>query len=267
MYEASHLKMRVRKIMGPNRGDNSLGRKFDGFIVVLILLNVIAVILETVSAINLVAGGFFFWFEVFSVAVFTVEYLGRIWACTSLPEYSHPIMGRLKFAIQPLNLIDLMAILPFYFAAKNLDGRVVRALRLYRIIRIVKLARYTAGFSVIGRVLKNKKEELLITASLMLMLLIISSTFVYYLEMEAQPEAFSSIPAAMWWASSTLTTVGYGDIYPITIGGRFFAVLAQISSIGIFALPTGILGAGFVAEMNKVKGVKQCPYCGHSLPD
>ncbi|HIG31700.1 MAG TPA: hypothetical protein EYQ50_29340 [Verrucomicrobiales bacterium] len=159
---------------------------------------------------------------------------------------------------------------PFYFSALGLDLRFARMLRLLRVLRLAKLGRYHHSLEVIISVLKKNKEELVLTTAFMGMLLIGSSCLLYIAEHEAQPEKFESIPAAMWWSIATLTTVGYGDVAPITPLGKLFASMVAVLGIGMFALPTGLLGAGFVEEIQnrktKTKTQSQpCPHCGKSL--
>jgi voltage-gated potassium channel len=242
---------------------------FDWFILILILLNATAVILETVKSLDQQYGQFFLAFEIFSVIVFTLEYLARIWACTSQTEYPHPVWGRIKFIFTPLALVDLLAILPFYLAFTALDLRVIRTLRVFRLLRMMKLMRYSSSISLFGKVLKNRKEELIVTASIVFILMILSASFMYFAEHKAQPENFPDIPSSMWWAIVTLTTVGYGDVFPVTTLGKVFAAIIAVLGIGMFALPTGILGASFVEELEKQrlesKEKNLCPHCGVEL--
>jgi len=221
------------------------------------------VIVESIPSIGKGLQAEFFRFEVFSVTVFTIEYVGRIWSCTADRKFKGAIKGRWRFFWQPMNLIDLAAFLPFYLPFFGLDGRMLRILRLLRILRIAKLGRYFRAFQVMGKVIREKKEELVITTSIMGFILILSAATIYHFENAVQPEAYSSIPAAMWWAVSTLTTVGYGDIYPITVAGKLAAAVVAVTSIGFFALPTGILGAGFVEEISRQDSKSmRCPHCG-----
>lgn len=232
----------------------------------LIILNVTAVIVGTVEPIYARHRLFLDWFEVFSVAVFTAEYLLRLYACTSVPEYRHPFFGRLRYAVTPLALVDLIAILPFYLPLLHSDLRSLRILRVLRVLRLAKLIRYSDALRLLGKVVRSKKEELVMTMLLLVFLLIMASTAVYHAEHESQPEHFSSIPAAMWWGIATLSTVGYGDVYPITPVGRMFGAVAAILGIAMFALPTGLLGAGFLEEIQKRKRTpKPCPHCGREI--
>lgn len=239
---------------------------FDIFILLLIFLNVLAVILETVPALEQNFGDYFFRFEVFSVTIFTIEYLARIWACTSQAKFSRPFWGRLKFIFTPMALIDLLAILPFFLTFTTVDLRFIRTLRLFRLFRVLKLARYSYSLQLFGKVIKNKKEELVMTATLMFVLMILAASFIYIAENEAQPDKFTDIPTSMWWSIVTLTTVGYGDVFPVTTFGKVCAAFIAVLGIGMFALPTGILGASFVEEIGKMKdGEKICPHCGEKI--
>jgi len=236
---------RIQEILDPAEDGDWISRALDLFIISLIASNVLAVMLETVEGIRQSAGSFFTWFEVLSVVIFTIEYALRVWSCTVLPSFSAPIAGRLRYAVRPMLVIDLLAILPAYLIFLPIDLRALRALRLFRIFRLLKLQRYSIAMQTLSRVLLAKKEELLFSLSALIFLLMISSTLMYYAEHEAQPDAFSSIPATMWWGVSALTTVGYGDVYPVTGMGKVLASVIAILGIGMFALPAGILGGGF----------------------
>jgi voltage-gated potassium channel len=263
------LKKKTWEILEVDRPGDERGRvldAFDVFILALILLNLIAVILGTVKSIETRFQSALRWFEVFSVAVFTVEYLARVWACVSQGEYSRPVIGRLRFMLQPMAIIDLLAVLPFYLTFLTADLRFIRALRLFRLFRVAKLGRYSSSVRLFGRVFRNKKEELLVTMMVMLLMIIMSASLMYFAENEAQPDKFSDIPSTVWWAVMTLTTVGYGDIFPITPLGKLLTMVIAILGIGMFALPVGIFGAGFVEEIQKQKaGKTNCPHCGEEI--
>lgn len=242
-------------------------KTFDIFIITLISLNIIALILETVKGFSSQYMLFFEIFEIFSVGIFTIEYISRIWSCTANARFENPISGRIHFALTPLLIVDLLAILPFYLPMViPLDLRFLRALRLFRISRMFKVGRYSESLKMFGNVLKSKKEELLIIVSIILISLVISSSLMYYVESEAQPDVFSSIPAAMWWGIITLTTIGYGDVYPITLLGKFLGAIIALLGIGMFALPAGMLASGFVEEI-QVSQEKPtiCPHCGKAF--
>ena len=252
-------------------------RVFDIFILTLIVLNVLAVILETVAPLAAACARAFHAFEVFSVAVFTIEYVLRLWSCTSQEEYRGRLIGRLSFAVSIAALIDLVAIAPFYVGlvlplwfptAAVADLRFVRVLRLFRLLRLLKAGRYSQTAKTLGNVLRNKKEELVITTFAVAILLIFASSLMYLVENEAQPDQFSSIPAAMWWGIATLTTVGYGDIYPVTVLGKVLGAVIALLGIGMFALPAGIFASAFEEELKRRRGkATACPHCGKRAED
>jgi voltage-gated potassium channel len=262
------MRKRVWQIIeAAERGDVA-SRLFDIGILSLIFLNVLAVIVGSVHSIEQKWGFYLEVFEAVSVAIFTVEYFARFWACTADERFSGSIKGRLRQALRPMSIIDLLAILPFYLPFLGMDLRSLRVLRLLRVLRVAKVGRYYSSLNLIKKVFQSKKEELVLSSALLGLLLVISSSLLYYCENSTQPEAFSSIPATMWWSVATLTTVGYGDIYPVTMLGKFCASVISILGIGVFALPTGILGAGFVEEIQKSKqAVKTCPHCGKQIGD
>lgn len=265
------LKARIYGILEPGDKDS---RYFEPFIMGLIVLNVLAVVLETVDWLYARYSLLFYALELFSVSVFTVEYILRVWSCTVNPSFKDPIFGRLRFMATPLSIVDLLAVLPFYLPVVSTDLRFVRALRLFRLFRVLKLARYSESVQTFVDVIRLKKEELMLMFFSILILLVISSSLMYNAEHEAQPEAFSSIPAAMWWGIVTLATVGYGDVYPITPWGKFIGSIVVILGIGLFALPTGVLASGFSevlaqkkCELNLSKGHFVCPHCGRYIDE
>ena len=227
------------------------GLIFDRFMIALILLNILAIMLETVASINASYENIFYYFEVFSVAVFTIEYMLRVWSCTEDKDndYSNPITGRIKYIMSPMAIIDLLAFLPFYltmFFAIDL-----RILRILRMLRLLKLTRYSEALSVVWAVLTRQRRALTAAFFIMLVALLFTSSIIYLFEHEVQPEKFSSIPESMWWALATLTTVGYGDVTPITNGGKLFAGMTMILAIGLAALPIGVIATGFANEIQK----------------
>lgn len=270
------MKRRVHEILEVAAPGDRTGRILNLSLMLLIILNVTAVILETVRELHTHYDVFFSVFDLFSVAVFSIEYLLRVWSCTADERYAaSPVRGRIRYMKTPMAIIDLVAILPFYLPLVLVDLRFVRAIRLFRLFRLFKMARYSESMRTLGRVLTLKKEELLVTLFTLLILLIFSSSMVYYVERESQPEVFTSIPAAMWWGVVTLTTVGYGDVYPITPIGKFIGALVILVGIGMFAFPAGILASGFVEEVHsrregekgvcEVEVIAICPHCGRRI--
>lgn len=248
-------KEKVLRTLDKGGENDRISKAFDTFIMALILLNVLAVIVETVESIHSQYEQVFDYFEIFSVIVFSIEYVIRVWACTAIEKYKHPVWGRLKYMMSVEAIIDLLAIVPFYLPIllNNADGRMIRVLRLLRLFRLFKLGRYSLAFTLITDVVKKRKEELVVTLTLLVILLIFASTIMYYIENEANPDAFKSIPETMWWGVATLTTVGYGDVYPITPLGKLLGALIAILGVGLFALPAGIIAAGFESELSDRK--------------
>jgi voltage-gated potassium channel len=269
MAEWSYLSVRrrVREVVAVARPGDRLSKAFDIFIVTLILSNIVAMIAQSVQRVGTALPAFFTFFEWFSVAVFSAEYTLRIWSCVEDVRYKRPLLGRLRFALTPLAVVDLLAVLPFYLPFATVDFRMLRVLRVMRIMRLAKLGRYSESLQVLGRVVAAKKEQLISTVFILVILLVIASCLMYDAEQEAQPDRFSSIPAAMWWAVTTLTTVGYGDVCPVTTLGKLMGSVIAILGIGMFALPTGILGAGFVEEMERRRRPPRCPHCGKEMHD
>lgn len=260
------IRRHVDRILAPPKPGDRASQAFNAFMLTLIFANIIAIILETEDSIRTAAGSFFYQFEVASVIIFTTEYLLRLWSCTSDPRFAHPVLGRIKYVLTPMALIDLLAVLPFYLSF-HVDLRFIRGLRLFRLFRIAKVGRYSDALHTMAAVIRSKKEELIATLSLLLMLLVFSASLMYYAEHDANPQQFSSIPAAMWWSIVTLTTVGYGDVYPVTVLGRFLAGVIAVCGVCMLALPTGLMGAAFVEETLKKKrhATRTCPHCGKDI--
>ncbi len=262
-------KRRTFQIVNNPESGERFSRAFDLIIVTIIGLTSLAIMLETIAPVFEAGRGAFAVFDVVSVAIFTVEYAARIWTCTEDPKFAHPLRGRLRFAVQPIILVDLLAIVPFYIPL--IVGVDLRFARLLRLLRLVKITRYSESMTIIGAVLRSRRDALISTVFIGFVLLFIASAFMYMAEREAQPEGFSSIPAAMWWGMVTLTTVGYGDLYPITALGRGVGAVVALLGIGLFALPAGILGSAFVDELDRRRSSSPededavCPHCKKPL--
>ena len=260
-------KKRAYEILEKASPGDRLSQVFDVFIIVLISLNIFVVIIDTVQSISASFSQFFRYFEWFSIAIFSVEYVLRVWSCTASQIFKNPVRGRLRYMLSPLALVDLLAILPFYLPMLiPCDLRMLRAVRLFRLFRILKMGRYSKAIQLLCQVIKRKREELVIMIFLVFVLLIIASSLMYYIEHAEQPDAFSSIPEAMWWGVATLTTVGYGDVYPVTSFGKAVGAFISLLGIGLFALPAGILASGFAESIQDGKKSKiTCPHCGKEI--
>jgi voltage-gated potassium channel len=255
----SYLKRRTHEILeGTREEPDRTSQTVQWFIIVLIVLNVAAVIMATVQSINRNYGGFFRAFELFSVAVFTAEYVLRVWSATEYSRYSHPVWGRLRFMGTPGAVIDLLAILPVFLPLlPNFDLRGLRALRLFRLLRLLKLGRFSRSITVFFDVMVKKWDQIAIAGLTVSIMLVFSSSLIYFAERSAQPLHFSSIPQSMWWGVITLTTVGYGNIYPVTLVGKILGAGICFLGIGIFAIPAGILASGFQEALEKKYGAEE----------
>jgi len=247
----SAFRKQVAQLLEPGRNKGKLGGYVDIFLIALISLNVLSVILGSVRDIHVRYETELLWFEYFSIAVFSVEYVLRIWSCVDVLEDDNRPHWRQRVAyfFTPMALIDLLAILPFYLGLfVDLD---LRFLRVVRILRIFKLTRYSVAMQMIFKVFREKMHAFVAAFSILFTLLIIAASGIYLIERDVQPDEFGSIVHAMWWAMATLTTVGYGDVTPITPGGKFFGGLITIISMGMVALPAGLLASGFHNQIQR----------------
>jgi len=251
----ARLRRNVSQLIEFNASASTSSRFMDFAMVVLIIANVAAIMLESVASIEAQYASQFWYFEVFSIAVFSIEYLLRVWSCPDIKEgkYEDSFKGRLKYMCSIPALIDLAAIAPFYLSLFVVMD--LRFLRVFRVFRIFKLTRYSNAMTMLLRVFREESSSFFAAFSILAIVLITAASGIYLLEHEVQPEAFGSIPAAMWWATSTLTTVGYGDVTPITPLGKVFGGLITIVGMGMVALPAGILASGFSAQLKQNRSV------------
>lgn len=276
MYHVT--KKKVHSLLHPEIvGDSHWDRIINIFIIVLIILNVVAIMLETVPSIYDPFHQFFHDFDVISVIIFTIEYVLRVWSCNHDPRYKHSVFGRLRYMVSPAALIDLIAILPFYIflfvpvpvseASVGSDFRLLRILRLLRFFRLFRLTAYTKSTKMVMNVFKSRFHDLLLAFILTSFLIVIASCLVYFSEHDANPKQFSSIPATLYWAVITLTTVGYGDMVPVTVLGKAFTVIILLAGVALLALPAGIITSGFIDEIRKSRKPRVCPHCGKPLDE
>ncbi len=242
---------RIAQILESSTPKDKVGWFFDLFLVTLIMINVIAIVLASVASIEAKYAKELHWLEIFSVIVFSIEYAARLWSCVDVGKinWRSPIKGRLRYLLSPAAVIDLIAILPFYLSF--LVAIDLRFLRVIRLLRIFKLTRYSAAMQVLLDVLAEEGRIVFAAFFLLFILLMLTSSGIYLIEHDVQPEAFGSIPAAMWWAMATLTTVGYGDIVPVTGWGKFFGGCISVIGMGMVALPAGILASGFSDQLHR----------------
>ncbi len=249
--EMSQIEESLHSVLDGATGKRRASRIANGLLTILILLNVVAVVLETVEPLGSRYAWLFDALLVFSVAVFSVEYVRRVATCTHhrSGRYARPLVGRLRYMVSPLALVDLLAILPFFLSVfVSID---LRFLRIFRLLWILKIMRYLPAVETLMIVLRRERGTLSAMIVLLLVLVFAASTLMYFLERGVQPENFGSVPHALWWGISTLTTVGYGDVVPQSALGKVLGGLIMLSGIGMFAMPAGILAAAFADEAKR----------------
>lgn len=273
---------------------NKLSKSFNYFLMVLIILSVGEMALETDDEIFVPYRTYFNIFDFFTVMVFSVEYFIRIFTAHLNPDNKGKTRWESirSYIFSFAGMIDLVSILPFYFNFTNLDLRVLRMLRLMRFFRVFKITRYNDSMKLVVDVIKDKSSEIGVIMGLIVIIMIISSFIMFYAEHDTQPEAFPNVLGCLWWAVVTMTTIGYGDVYPITLIGKIVGSIMALLGIGLVAMPTGIISAGFLEKVNEKKEKKlaiaeekrkneekaagehpaaaddqkhYCPYCGHRL--
>ncbi len=266
------LKVRIFNLIRDDDENDLASNIFDASIIAIIVINIVFVILDTFS-LSSPYGTISLYVEIVSVLIFSIEYLLRLWTSDYRFSEMKPYKARFKYIFSFMALIDLMAILPFYipFIIK-VDLRVLRTFRLFRLLRLLKFNRYTKALSTIGIILKKKSSQLISSMFVIFILMIISSVLMYSVENQAQPDVFSNAFSGLWWSIATFTTVGYGDIYPITVVGKILSGTISILGIGLVAIPTGIIASGFVSHTEEVNDANEndksfCPYCGKNLID
>jgi voltage-gated potassium channel len=246
------FKQNAYRILESGHAEDFVSRVFDWAMMAFIIVNVAAVTLETVDELQVRWGAVFLWIEIVTVFAFTVEYLTRMWvADLHLPLRRYgPIGARFRYIISPFALIDIAVIAPFY-VTMFFSGTDLRFLLVLRLMRLLKLARYSPALASLGRVLRQERRALGAAVFVMMVLLMIAATTIYHAERIVQPDVFGSIPDAMWWGIATLTTVGYGDVIPMTPLGRVIGGVVMVIGIGMFAIPIGIIASGFSSEIHR----------------
>lgn len=241
------FKRRIFDIIQIGNKNDFISRFFDWFIVIVIILNILTVFLETFDELS-VFQTLFNIIEIVTISIFCIEYILRIWTADHLYPEEKGLAARLKFLCSFDGIVDLLTILPFFF----LDGFIVfRMLRVVRIFHLFRVNAHYDSFHVITTVLSEKKNQIISSVFIIIVLMLASSLGMYSVEHDAQPEAFRNAFSGIWWSVSTLLTVGYGDIYPITVIGKLMAICIAFLGVGVVAIPTGIISAGFVEQYTK----------------
>lgn len=262
------LRRRLYLILDPKEKGGLVESIFEIMLITIIILNIVAIVLASIEEEFEAYQDLFHYFEVFSVIFFTIEYVARIYSIVENPEYSDPVKGRIKYSKTLMAIVDVLAFVPFYLTFLPIDLRFLRIFRLMALFRMFKIARYMQALDIFKRVIHERREQLLLSFVFILFVLVIISFFMYYAEHDAQSDKFGSIPAAMWWGVATLTTVGYGDVVPITVWGKVLGGLFAIAGVGFLALPAGILSSGFYELLHRPKSKEHiCPHCGKSYHD
>ena len=249
---ATGIRPKLFRLLEAAEDEDVASRVVDICLVALIAASVLAVILESIPSFEQRYSAELYWFEVVTIAVFTVEYVLRVWTCVENNELesNRPILSRLRFMFSFHAIIDLLAILPFYLLTFGVFGNVdMRFLRAVRLMRVLKLTRYFAALNMLIIAVKENGRALAASFLILVTIMLLAASGMYYFERESQPVDFGSIPAAMWWAFATLTTVGYGDVTPITVGGKIFGAMITVVGIGMVALPTSILASGYSQQL------------------
>ncbi|MDE6733683.1 MAG: ion transporter [Oscillospiraceae bacterium] len=274
------MKLRTYEILEVARPNDTASRVVDIALMTLILINVSLIIADTFE-LPVLAVKIGNTIEIVSVVIFSVEYLLRIWSADLKYPNLPPVLARLRFMVTFTAIIDLVSLLPSYISVISANFMVLRMLRVLRLLRAFKLNRYTHALRDIADVFKKKASQLISSMLVVAFLMLISAVLMYDAEHEAQPEVFENAFSGLWWAIVTVTTVGYGDVHPITVIGRVMGSIIAILGIALIAVPTGIITAGFseqitrqnaereAAEKSNAKEAedekKFCPYCGHKL--
>lgn len=244
-YRLRHF---VYNILQNRNFDSPISTAVDAFLILLIIANVLAVIVESVDVIFYPYQYYFQKFEEFSLIVFTIEYVLRLWSVIEESPDKTNWHTRWLWIKSPAALIDLIAILPaLFYLFFTIDLRFMRILRLFRLL---KLSRYFSAIQILFMVLEKEKGSFQAVVFILIIMIVTASSGMYMVEHQAQPEEFASIPNAMWWAVVTLTTVGYGDVVPVTVAGKVLGAIMTISGVGLAALPAGILASGLANELN-----------------
>ncbi len=242
-------KKRIFDIIQIGRRDDFISRAFDIFIVAVILVNIAVLFLGTFEGLHRY-DAWFKWAEAVTIFIFCIEYALRIWTA----EYLYPDRSRARAVWRFLcsfdGIVDLLTILPFFFLSGFVAFRMLRVVRIFHLFRINA---YYDSFHVITSVLYEKRNQIISSVFIILILMMASSLCMYSAEHEAQPEVFNNAFSGIWWSISTILTVGYGDIYPVTVLGRVMAIFISFLGVGAVAIPTGIISAGFVEQYTQLQ--------------
>lgn len=247
----SSFRKKVHAALDPSAGGSGRLSLLNLLLTVIIIVSVAFALIETEETVVRGREAFFDATELVIGVIFLVEYLARLYAAPELRPHMSPWKARLRWMISPFALVDLAALLPLFLSGQAAPSAVLRLVRLLRIIRLAKLGRMSRAMTLVVDVFSSRRFELGVTGAIGGMLLILVATLLYLVEGQVQPEKFGSIPRALWWGVITLTTIGYGDVYPITPIGKVLAGVTAVLGIGLVAAPTGILASGFAEALRE----------------
>ena len=245
------FRQKIHALMFDSAYGGKLKEFFDVFIGVWVLISVFAVVMETVASVTYAISIEFVILDTIAVAIFTLEFMMRIYSSVEEPGHRNPLTGRVKEFTKPSTFIDFLAILPFFLEVLFHDHLDLRFLRIFRLARLLKLTRGSDATATLFKVIKREWPVMSAAAFIMILLIILTASLGYLVEHAAQPEKFENIPTAIYWAVITLASVGYGDISPITPIGRAITVIMSLLGIGIFAIPAGLLASAFSDQLHK----------------
>ena len=273
-----NIKKQIHIVIHPHK-TNILSVIFSWSIIFLVVTDICTTILETLILSERVLFVFHA-VEIVTVVIFTVEYVLRIWTADMLYRDKNPVHAALKHAFTLMMIVDFIAVAPVYlhfiFA---IDPQIFRVLRILRIFRLLKVNSYVKALSHVGDVLRQKALQLLVSTLIIFTLMVVASVSMYAVEHDAQPEVFDNALSGLWWAVTTAATIGYGDIYPVTVAGKVIGAFFSVLNIGLVAVPTGIISAGFIENTpenekggknkkdKKQKIKRYCPYCGENIEE
>ena len=248
-FVSEKKKKRIFDIIQIGKRDDFISRAFDIFIVAVILVNIAILFMETFEQLNRYAA-IFKGIEAVTVVIFCIEYLLRIWTAEYLYPDQKGIKAVLRFLLSFDGIVDLFTILPFFFLSGFVAFRMLRVVRIFHLFRINA---YYDSFNVITSVLYEKRNQIISSVFIIVVLIMASSLCMYSAEHEVQPGVFNNAFSGIWWSISTILTVGYGDIYPVTVLGRLMAIVISFLGVGVVAIPTGIISAGFVEQYTQLQ--------------
>lgn len=255
----NHFRKKLFHILHKPSPQNPWARYVNYLLAAFIVANALFVAIETVPSLGPSFRSYFLGFEILSTSIFAVEYLTRLWVCVEQGRYAQPVRGRLRYVLSPLPILDLIVIMTFW---SGVDLRFLRVARMVRLLKVLNLAHFEKSLTRVGAALSRRKELLIVAVVMMVLCIYASAAILYQLEHSVQPKVFSSIPETFWWAMTTLTTIGYGDMVPVTALGKLCAGLISVFGIGVFALPTAIVTAAIVEAGASDSGPLLCQHCG-----